>query len=30
VQRILEFINTYKTRPVDMQLKIFVGSLSER
>jgi tetratricopeptide (TPR) repeat protein len=30
VQRILEFINTYKKRPVDMQLKIFVGSLSER
>ena len=30
VQRILEFVNTYKTRPVDMQLKIFVGSISER
>jgi len=30
VERILEFINTYKTRPVDMQLEIFVGSLSER
>ena len=30
VQRILEFINTYKSRPVDMQLEIFVGSLSER
>jgi tetratricopeptide (TPR) repeat protein len=30
VQRILEFINTYKSRPVDMQLEIFVGSLSDR
>ena len=30
VQRILDFIDTYKTRPVDMQLEIFVGSLSER
>jgi tetratricopeptide (TPR) repeat protein len=30
VQRILEFIETYKSRPVDMQLKIFVGSLSDR
>jgi tetratricopeptide (TPR) repeat protein len=30
VQRILDFINTYKARPVDMQLEIFVGSLSER
>ncbi len=30
IQRILEFVNTYKTRPVDMQLEIFVGSLSER
>lgn len=30
IGRILEFINTYKTRPVDMQLEIFVGSLSER
>jgi tetratricopeptide (TPR) repeat protein len=30
IPRILEFVNTYKTRPVDMQLEIFVGSLSER
>jgi tetratricopeptide (TPR) repeat protein len=30
VQRILEFIETYKSRPVDMQLEIFVGSLSDR
>jgi len=30
IQRILEFVDTYKTRPVDMQLEIFVGSLSER
>jgi tetratricopeptide (TPR) repeat protein len=30
VERILDFIESYKTRPVDMQLKIFVGSLSER
>jgi tetratricopeptide (TPR) repeat protein len=30
VQRILDFINTYKSRPVDMQLEIFIGSLSER
>jgi tetratricopeptide (TPR) repeat protein len=30
VQRILDFIDTYKSRPVDMQLEIFVGSLSER
>jgi tetratricopeptide (TPR) repeat protein len=30
VKRILAFVNTYKTRPVDMQLEIFVGSLSER
>jgi tetratricopeptide (TPR) repeat protein len=30
IQRILDFINTYKTRPVDMQLEIFVGSLAER
>jgi tetratricopeptide (TPR) repeat protein len=30
VQRILEFIDTYKSRPVDMQLEIFVGSLSDR
>jgi hypothetical protein len=30
VGRILAFVNTYKTRPVDMQLEIFVGSLAER
>jgi predicted Zn-dependent protease len=30
VGRILTFVDTYKTRPVDMQLEIFVGSLSER
>jgi hypothetical protein len=30
VQRILQFINTYKGRPVDMQLKIFVGNLANR
>jgi len=30
VQRILAFIDTYKSRPVDMQLEIFVGSLVER
>jgi hypothetical protein len=30
IQRILEFVDTYKTRPVDMQLEIFVGSLSDR
>ena len=30
IKRILEFVDTYKTRPVDMQLEIFVGSLSER
>jgi hypothetical protein len=30
IQRILEFVATYKTRPADMQLEIFVGSLSER
>ena len=30
IERILEFVATYKTRPVDMQLEIFVGSLSER
>jgi len=30
IPRILEFVDTYKTRPVDMQLEIFVGSLSER
>ncbi len=30
VPRILEFVETYKTRPIDMQLEIFIGSLSER
>ena len=30
ISRILEFVDTYKTRPVDMQLEIFIGSLSER
>jgi tetratricopeptide (TPR) repeat protein len=30
IRRILAFVDTYKTRPVDMQLEIFVGSLSER
>ncbi len=30
VRRILEFIRTYKARPVDMQLKIFIGSIHER
>ena len=30
VQRILLFVDTYKGRPVDMQLKIFVGSLGNR
>jgi len=30
VQRILAFIETYKERPVDMQLEIFVGSIVER
>jgi len=30
VQRILEFVDTYKSRPVDMQLEIFIGSVSER
>jgi tetratricopeptide (TPR) repeat protein len=30
VLRILEFIETYKIRPIDMQLEIFIGSLSER
>jgi len=30
VRRILAFIDTYKERPVDMQLEIFVGSLVER
>ncbi len=30
VDRILDFIDKYKARPVDMQLKIFIGSLSPR
>jgi tetratricopeptide (TPR) repeat protein len=30
VQRVLEFVETYKTRPVDMQLEIFVGSIASR
>ena len=30
VRRILVFIETYKGRPVDMQLEIFVGSIVER
>lgn len=30
VQRVLEFVNRYKARPVDMQLKVFIQSLSER
>jgi len=30
VPRILEFVETYKSRPIDMQLEIFIGSLSER
>jgi hypothetical protein len=30
VDRILDFIDKYKARPVDMQLKIFIGSLSQR
>ena len=30
VQRILEFIDTYKSRPVDMQLEIFIGSIAAR
>jgi tetratricopeptide (TPR) repeat protein len=30
VQRILLFVHTYKGRPVDMQLKIFIGSLADR
>jgi tetratricopeptide (TPR) repeat protein len=29
-RRILKFANTYKGRPVDIQLKIFVGSLADR
>ncbi len=30
VLRVLEFVNRYKARPVDMQLKVFIQSLSER
>ncbi|MCD4749087.1 MAG: hypothetical protein K8R59_06920 [Thermoanaerobaculales bacterium] len=30
VARILDFISSYKNRPVDMQLEIFVGSLDNR
>ena len=30
VGRILEFVESYKTRPVDMQLEIFVGSIALR
>ncbi len=30
VNRVLEFVNRYKSRPVDMQLKVFIQSLSER
>ncbi len=30
VQRTLQFIDTYKGRPVDMRLKIFVGNLANR
>ena len=30
ILRILEFVKTYKSRPVDMRLEIFVGNLSER
>jgi hypothetical protein len=30
VDRILEFIAKYKARPVDMTLKVFIGSLEER
>jgi tetratricopeptide (TPR) repeat protein len=30
VQRILALAGTYKTKPVDMQLEVFVGSLAER
>jgi len=29
-RRVLQFANTYKGRPVDIQLKIFVGSLVDR
>jgi tetratricopeptide (TPR) repeat protein len=30
VNRILEFISNYKARPVDMQLRVFIQSLTER
>lgn len=30
VKRVLEFVETYKSRPVDMQLEIFVGSIPSR
>jgi tetratricopeptide (TPR) repeat protein len=30
VVRVLEFVETYKSRPVDMQLEIFVGSIPAR
>ncbi len=30
LQRVLEFVETYKSRPVDMQLEIFVGSIASR
>jgi tetratricopeptide (TPR) repeat protein len=30
VNRVLEFIDSYKARPVDMQLKVFIQSLPER
>ncbi len=30
VARIMEFINKYKARPVDMTLKVFIGSLDTR
>lgn len=30
VNRVLEFIDSYKARPVDMQLKVFIQSLAER
>lgn len=30
VSRVLEFVETYKSRPVDMQLEIFVRSISSR
>jgi tetratricopeptide (TPR) repeat protein len=30
VRRVLDFISSYKSRPVDMQLEIFIRSISER